>query len=68
MSKIKDDKVQQIDKNKDVLLEKIQDEILQQYFYKKGVYQYHLKNDPTIKQAVDLLNNQSKYNKILGNS
>ncbi|SNR17691.1 S41 family peptidase [Tenacibaculum jejuense] len=68
IAKIKTYKVQQINKNKDILLEKIQDEILQQYFYNKGVYQYHLKNDPTIKQAVDLLNNTSKYNKILGNS
>lgn len=67
VSKIKDYKVEQINKNKDILLEKIQDEILQQYFYKKGVYQYHLKNDPTIQQAVDLLNNTAKYNQILGN-
>ena len=68
ITKIKTYKVQQIDKNKDILLEKIQDEILQQYFYKKGVYQYHLKNDATIKQAVDILNDESRYNKILGNS
>ncbi|WP_442264950.1 S41 family peptidase [Tenacibaculum sp. ZS6-P6] len=68
ITKIKTYKVQQINKNKDILLEKIQDEILQQYFYKKGVYQYHLKNDATIKQAVQILNDESKYNKILGNS
>ncbi len=68
IGKVKAYKVQQISKNKDILLEKIQDEILQQYFYKKGVYQYHLKHDTTIQQAVEVLNNKSKYNKILGNS
>ncbi|WP_099098822.1 S41 family peptidase [Tenacibaculum agarivorans] len=68
LNKLKNYKVQEIEKNKDIITLKIEDAILEQYFYKKGVYQYRLQNDNTIKQAVDLLNNSTKYNKILGNS
>ncbi len=68
LDKLKNYKIQEIDKNKDILSLKIQDEILEQYFYKEGVYKYHLKNDNTIKQAVELLNNPMEYNKILGKS
>lgn len=64
--KLTDFKIKEVEKNKDIVLLKIQDEILEHSFYKKGVYQHHLKHDPTIKQAVDILNNTSKYNKILG--
>ncbi len=67
LNKLKNDKVQQISKNEDIISLKIEDEILSQYFYKKGVYQYHLKNDETIKTAVNLLNDSIRYNKILGN-
>ncbi len=59
-------KINEIDKNEDHISLKIQDAILEQYFYKKGMYQYHLKNDETIKEAVEILNNSTKYNKILG--
>ncbi|MDY0780403.1 S41 family peptidase [Tenacibaculum sp. IB213877] len=66
LTKLRTEKVAEISKNEDVLISKIQDEILEQYFYEKGVFQHHLKNDATIKKAVDLLNNSSQYNKILG--
>jgi carboxyl-terminal processing protease len=66
LTKLRTEKVAEISKNEDVLISKIQDEILEQYFYEKGVFQHHLKNDTTIKKAVNLLNNSSQYNKILG--
>lgn len=68
VQKLEDEKLKEISKNEDILLGKLRDEILQQYFYKKGVYQYHLKNDPVINQAVEVLNNTKKYQEILGNS
>ena len=64
---IENQKIDAISTNKDIVMSEIQDEILEQYFYKKGVYQYHLKNDATIKQAVELLNDSNRYQKILAN-
>ena len=48
MEGLENQKIEAISTNKDVVISEIQDEILEQYFYKKGVYQYHLKNDSTI--------------------
>jgi carboxyl-terminal processing protease len=58
-------KITEISKNKDIILEFIQAEILQIRFYKEGVYQYNLKNDKTISEAIVLLKNEEKYKKIL---
>ncbi len=62
---LKTQKISEINKNKDILKTLLQDEILERSFYKKGVYQYRLKNDPTILQAIKLLQNEKKYNRIL---
>ncbi len=43
----------------------ISDEILKRYFYRDGMYNYHIINSPEILEAVSLLNNENKYNKIL---
>ncbi len=64
---LQNDKISQISKNKDIITTHILDEILKQYFFEKGAYQYHLKRDETIKKAVDVLNNSKEYHKILGN-
>ncbi|TMM29893.1 S41 family peptidase [Polaribacter aestuariivivens] len=63
--KLFDIKIEEISKNKDILSEIIKEEILQRYFYREGVYQHKLKNDKTIYEALELLNNQDKYNQIL---
>ena len=63
--KLKSEKIKEISKNKDVIIELIEDEILQQLFYKKGKYQYHLKSDKTIKEATLLLSNSNKYTQLL---
>lgn len=62
---LKEEKVASIAKNKDLLMDKIQNEIVEQAFYKEGLYLYQFKNDNTIKKAVALLNNPKKYNQIL---
>ncbi|GAB5400768.1 MAG: S41 family peptidase [Aureisphaera sp.] len=41
------------------------DEILKRYFYREGLYDYQVKNNPEILEAISVLNNTSQYQKIL---
>ena len=50
---------------KEEIITIISDEILKRYFYRDGMYNYHIKNSPEIKEAVSVLNDEKKYNKIL---
>jgi len=43
----------------------LSDEILKRYFYREGMYNYHLKYSPEIMEAVTVLNDDKKYSKIL---
>lgn len=43
----------------------ITDEILKRYFYKEGLFDYQVKNNPEILAAIDVLNDTGKYAKIL---
>ena len=43
----------------------LSDEILKRYFYREGMYNYHLEHSPEIIEAVSVLNNESRYQKIL---
>ena len=63
--KLSEDKIEEISKNQDIIQILLEEEILEKYYYKEGVYQHHLKNDYTIKEAVKLLQNQDKYTQIL---
>ncbi|PQB08274.1 peptidase S41 [Polaribacter filamentus] len=63
--KLFEDKVEEISKNQDIIQVLLEEEILEKYYYKEGVYEHHLKNDYTIKEAVKLLQNQDKYTQIL---
>ena len=62
-----------IDKAKEKALESkkaeikslLSDEILKRYFYRDGLYEYQLENNGEIQAAVDVLNNENKYRKIL---
>ena len=58
-------KVMALDKYKAEIQKNIEDEILKRYFYREGLYDYHLKNDETIMTASGLLNDNSKYMDIL---
>ena len=62
---LSEEKLVEISKNKDLILEELKAEILERFFYKEGVYQYNLKNDKAISEAFTLLNNENKYSKIL---
>lgn len=63
--KLFEDKIAKITINQDIITKLLKDEILTKYYYKKGVYEHHLKNDESIFEAVKLLNNQNKYQQIL---
>lgn len=41
------------------------DEIVKRYFYREGLYDYQIKFNPEIKAAIDVLNNESEYQRIL---
>tara|TARA_R110000772_G_scaffold40738_6_gene95158 strand:- start:469 stop:2091 length:1623 start_codon:yes stop_codon:yes gene_type:complete len=43
----------------------LSDEILKRYFYRDGLYNYQVENNPEILEAVSILNNEKRYNKIL---
>lgn len=45
----------------------IEKEIATRYYFQKGKVQQQLLDDTEVKQAVDLLNNEEKYNQILSN-
>lgn len=63
--KLVQDKISEIAKNEDIITEIIKEEILKNYFYEEGLYQYQLKNDKTILRATQLLKNSTKFNQIL---
>ena len=65
LKKLKKEKVQKIAVNEDLLSNKIQNEIVKRYTYQEGMFKHQLNNDPTIKNAVNLLKNQQKYSGIL---
>lgn len=41
------------------------DEIVKRYFYKEGLYEYHVANNPEIKEAAAILTNNNRYQNIL---
>ena len=62
---LKNGKIKEIIKNKDIISKLLEDKIVEQVFYEQGKYQHQIKKDKTIKEAVFLLKNQKKYYEIL---
>ncbi|MEM7185132.1 MAG: S41 family peptidase [Bacteroidota bacterium] len=58
-------------KEKDLVAKKaeikslISDEILKRYFYREGLYDYQVKHNPEILEAISVLNDMKKYERIL---
>lgn len=65
IQQLKEAKVAKIVANEDLLLKEIENEIIERYAYKEGMYKHLFKNDVTIKNAVALLKDTNKYNSIL---
>jgi len=43
----------------------LSDEILKRYFYREGLYDYQVTQNPEILEAVAVLNDNKRYNRIL---
>lgn len=54
-------------KNKDLLIRLIEKEIAGRYYYQRGKVQIGLRNDPEVNEAISILNDDKRYNEILGN-
>jgi carboxyl-terminal processing protease len=59
------DKKQDLLKNKVAIKKALQTEIVSRYYYQKGRAVNDMKDDDEVKQAIELLNNDSKYKAIL---
>lgn len=62
LDKAKDNKI--VDKKAEIM-SLMSDEILKRYFYKEGLYDYQVVNNPEIRAAIDVLNDEKKYKRIL---
>ena len=64
---LESEKINELDPNKDQIIEHISDEIINRYYFKKGEYQNHIVFNKSISEAIKILNNKNKYNQILKN-
>lgn len=64
-SKILQNKKNDLKKYQKEVTESIEKEIVSRYFYQKGKVKLSLRNDSEIKEAIKLINDKSKYEKIL---
>lgn len=58
-------KKQEIIDKKAEVMSLLSDEIIKRYFYRDGLYEYQLQNNEVIREAVDVLNDDKRYTKIL---
>ncbi len=54
-----------LDKNQKEIKNLILEEIIKRNQYQEGLYRYYVKNNPEIKKAISVLNNNPEYNSIL---
>lgn len=59
------EKDQEMERNKAAIISEIESEIVGRYFFQRGKVRKSLVNDSEIKAAVDLLNDSTRYQKIL---
>ena len=65
MKRIDAAKKQQLDKKEREISKLIIDELVKRYFYREGLYEYQLTHNEEIAEAKSILNNSSKYLKVL---
>ena len=65
LNDIRGEKINEIEKNKEEILQKLTSEIVKRYYYSEGVYKQKAAFDTTILKAKEVLNNSTKYAKIL---
>ena len=64
---LEEEKLAELDKNRDNIKEILSDEIINRYYFKKGEYQNHIEFSPYIKEAISILENEDQYRTILLN-
>ncbi len=64
-NKIQAEKKNELENNKERIIDLIEKEISSRYYFQKGKIMMSLKNDIEIKEAVKVLNDSGKYKKIL---
>ncbi len=67
LEELQEQKISEIRKNEDRIKEKLTDEILRRYYFKKGEYQNHIAQSPYIKEAISILDDENRYRSILAN-
>lgn len=65
MRKVKQEKIKDLEKNREEIMEYLNNDILNRYFYKKGEYINHIYHSRYISEAKRILNDQKEYQKIL---
>lgn len=65
-ARIKQEKQNEMTRNRDRILYEIEQDIVGRYHFEKGKVRKRLVNDPEVKEAVKLLNDPVRYQKILG--
>ena len=65
MISINQAKEKALEDKKHEIITLLSDEILKRYFYRDGMYEYHVINSPEILEAISILNNEGNYRKIL---
>lgn len=58
-------KEQELEKKKAEITSLLKDEILKRYFYREGLYEYQVNNNPEILEAIAVLNDTNRYSRIL---
>ncbi len=64
-SKILAHKINRLELNKNEIIYELNEEILKRYYYREGAYENKLHFDPAIVEATELLQKESKYERIL---
>lgn len=63
--KIIEAKKNDLNKNKEAIIDLIEKEIVSRYYYEKGKIEIGLRNDAEIKKAVELINDDTSYGNVL---
>lgn len=64
-AKMDQEKEKDLVNNKDRIMTLLSSEIASRYYFEKGRVQVRLKNDPEVKEAINLLNDPVRYSKLL---
>ncbi|MDM9629852.1 S41 family peptidase [Robiginitalea aurantiaca] len=61
LAEVEKQKLKALDAHSSEIRKLLEDEIIKRYFYREGLYEYYLDNDPSILAARELLGNSKKY-------